>query len=170
MTGVFDNALKRRFTDSPVLVLANVDGVDVLLIHNGADGLVYRIQASMLASFINAAQQTALNAKANKAGETFTGPVVLNYATPLFTAWNASATSWGGYEWKQGKLPGRGVQAVRRYRRTPPEHGPELLLGRALHVVRGHVKGLGGPPNHDHATDRGETRFGHHPFATPGRE
>jgi hypothetical protein len=102
MTGVFDNALERRFTDSPVLVLANVDGVDVLLIHNGADGLVYRIQASVLASFINAAQQTALNAKANKAGETFTGPVVLNYATPLFTAWNASATSWGGYEWKQG--------------------------------------------------------------------
>lgn len=53
--GIFDTALDKRFTESPELVLANVDGVDVLLIHNAADGSVYRIQASTLASFINSA-------------------------------------------------------------------------------------------------------------------
>ncbi len=56
---IFDIALDKRFTDSPELVLANVDGVDVLLIHNQADGKVYKIQASVLASFINAAVSQA---------------------------------------------------------------------------------------------------------------
>jgi hypothetical protein len=60
MAGVFDDALDKRFTTaSPELTLANVDGVDVLLIHNAADGLVYKIQASTLASFINAAVSQA---------------------------------------------------------------------------------------------------------------
>lgn len=55
MAGVFDAALDKRFSEYPELTLANVDGVDVLLIHNAADGSVYRIQASTLASFINSA-------------------------------------------------------------------------------------------------------------------
>ncbi len=55
MTGVFDNALDKRFSESPELTLTNVDGVDVLLIRNAADGSAYRIQASTLASFINSA-------------------------------------------------------------------------------------------------------------------
>jgi hypothetical protein len=59
MAGVFDDALDRRFTQQPELSLANIDGVDVLLIHNAADGLIYRLPASTLASFINAAVSQA---------------------------------------------------------------------------------------------------------------
>lgn len=55
MSGVFDDALEKRYAEQPEIAIANIDGVDVLLIRNAADGLIYRLPASTLASFVNAA-------------------------------------------------------------------------------------------------------------------
>lgn len=59
MAGVFDDALEKRYQLSPEIVLADVDGTDVFLIHNAQTGTVLRISASTLASFINAAVSQA---------------------------------------------------------------------------------------------------------------
>jgi len=51
---------------------------------------------------VSTAQQTALNTKANKAGDTFTGQVNVQYDTPVIASWNTNAATLHGFEWKQG--------------------------------------------------------------------
>lgn len=52
---VFDIALEKRFTDSGELLITDLDGADVFLIKNTQTGTICRLQAGVLASFINSA-------------------------------------------------------------------------------------------------------------------
>lgn len=51
---------------------------------------------------VSTAQATAIGAKANKAGDDFTGQVNAKYDTPVIASWTTNATTYHGFEWKQG--------------------------------------------------------------------
>jgi hypothetical protein len=75
---------------------------------------------------VSTAQQTALNAKANKAGETFTGQVNVQYDTPVIASWTTNAATLHGFEWKQGSS----IDAF--FKQLPASGELQLNIGRGV--------------------------------------
>lgn len=75
---------------------------------------------------VSTAQQTALNAKANKAGDTFTGQVNVQYDTPIIASWNSNAATLHGFEWKQGSS----IDAF--FKQLPASGELQLNIGRGV--------------------------------------